>query len=679
MERDCPLSAPRALWERAETISSSSPSPSSSVSPSPSPSSSVSPSPSSSSSVSPSPSLSSSLRSSPPSSSHFSSASSSSSQVMSSSICLSRSLVCVSSSSDLTRSSSGSLSCSSQIRSFLPSPYCRPSACCAESSSAVSSSVSVSLSSSTSSVTSVYPAGRAIKRRTAAEVVSSFSRVLLCSVLLVSLSPFFVGASPVRSSRAVRRASPVAAPSFFSPTGFVCSRPSAFLSAASSLARDSVAPCLSFSPASLVSGCFPSPLCVVSSFLEKRSSPPSSSCAAGPLRSTAAPPLLAAPLALVTWPGQCPSAGETRPAARPRNFAFSLIDSLLASATAARRWAAKPSGLQISLETEKREEPGSEKALESQDRGDAGDRSTRQKQEKRRNRKRRKDSPEEVDEKEEDGTRNTKDEKKKKEDAKEDEKEGQKEEKEAEGEEGEKEAEENEKRLRLSKALKNVLFDESLDLDALANAAEDGQRAHQAWEVDYKDLDPSGPFQQEFLKAHYRRGFRLHEADCGSEGFQVASLTARINYLTQHMVRHRKDLSCVRGLRALVVRRRKHLQYLARKKPETYLRVLRALNLKPVVVPGSAAKFDKRLQYACFTSVKRGPKLKARKERERRLASAALEQRQRRRDAAASEVTRAFAASLKVVRSHAALLEHTGAAPDPSEDGTEGRAGERHD
>ncbi|KEP65806.1 UNVERIFIED_CONTAM: ribosomal protein RPS15 [Hammondia hammondi] len=647
MERDCSPSAPRALWERAETISSSSPSPSSSG------------------------------LSSPSSSSLFSSALSPSSQVMSSSICLSRSFVCASSSSDLARSSSGSLSCSPPIRSFLPSPYCRFSACRAASSSAVSSSSSFSLCSSTSSVTSLYPACRALKRRKVAEAVPSLSRVLLCSVLLVSLSPFFVGASPVRPSRAGRRASsPLTALSFVSPPVPVFSR-RAFVSAASSRAGETVVPCVSSSPASLVPGCFPSPLSVVSPFPENPSSPPSPRCATHPLRHAAALPLLATPLALVTWPGVCPPAGELRPAARAQNFAFSLIGSSTASAAAARRWAATPSGgtVQISLETQKREERGSENALESQGRGDAEDRGTREKQEKRRNRKRRRDAPEELDEKEEDGTANTKNEKKKKEEEKEEEKE----EKEAEAEEEEKEEEENEKGFRFSKALKNVLFDESLDLDALANAAEEGQRAQQAWEVDYKDLDPSGPFQQEFLKTHYRRGFRLHEADCGSEGFQVASLTARINYLTQHMVRHRKDLSCVRGLRALVVRRRKHLQYLARKKPETYLRVLRALNLKPVVVPGTAAKFDKRLQYACFTSVKRGPKLRARKERERRLASAALEQRQRRRDAAASEVTRAFAASLKVARSHAALLEHTGAAPDPSEDRREGITGAQND
>ncbi|PFH33645.1 ribosomal protein RPS15 [Besnoitia besnoiti] len=155
------------------------------------------------------------------------------------------------------------------------------------------------------------------------------------------------------------------------------------------------------------------------------------------------------------------------------------------------------------------------------------------------------------------------------------------------GEERAKAIVEAEKRLRPSKALGSVLSAESLEVQTLLNESNSGAGAQHAWEADYEDLEPSGPFQQAFLKAHYRKNFRMHEADCGSEAFQVASLTARINYLTQHLLLHRKDLSAVRGLRALVVRRRKHLQYLARTKPGVYYHLLRALNLKPVVVPGA--------------------------------------------------------------------------------------------
>ncbi|PHJ21718.1 ribosomal protein rps15 [Cystoisospora suis] len=231
------------------------------------------------------------------------------------------------------------------------------------------------------------------------------------------------------------------------------------------------------------------------------------------------------------------------------------------------------------------------------------------------------------------------------------------------GEDGEVEDDSHEQRK--TKKRRRREGGEEEDLQKLQEMAEGGRggeglartRGAHAWDVDYRDLPPSGTFQQEFLKAYYRTHFKLHPDDCGSPGFQVASLTARINYLTQHVLSHRKDFAAIRGLRALVVRRRKHLQYLARTDHEIYIKVLKALNLKPVIVPGTTEKFSKTLQYACFKSVKKGPKLRARKEREKQLHLAQYEERKRKREAAHAEQVKALAASMKVVRGHASLLK----------------------
>ncbi|MBU0976282.1 MAG: 30S ribosomal protein S15 [Patescibacteria group bacterium] len=56
--------------------------------------------------------------------------------------------------------------------------------------------------------------------------------------------------------------------------------------------------------------------------------------------------------------------------------------------------------------------------------------------------------------------------------------------------------------------------------------------------------------------------YRLHESDTGSPQVQVALLTARIEELTDHLSRHKKDLHSKRGLLQLVGQRRKLLKYL---------------------------------------------------------------------------------------------------------------------
>ena len=74
--------------------------------------------------------------------------------------------------------------------------------------------------------------------------------------------------------------------------------------------------------------------------------------------------------------------------------------------------------------------------------------------------------------------------------------------------------------------------------------------------------------------------FQLHEKDTGSADIQVAQLTSRINHLTAHLSKHRKDFSPRRGLLKLVARRRKLLDYLKNKNVERYQKVIKGLNLR---------------------------------------------------------------------------------------------------
>ena len=74
--------------------------------------------------------------------------------------------------------------------------------------------------------------------------------------------------------------------------------------------------------------------------------------------------------------------------------------------------------------------------------------------------------------------------------------------------------------------------------------------------------------------------YRRDEKDTGSSEVQIALLTQRISYLTEHLKTHVKDFHSRRGLIALANRRRKLLDYLKRTDFEKYQDVLGRLNLR---------------------------------------------------------------------------------------------------
>ena len=71
-----------------------------------------------------------------------------------------------------------------------------------------------------------------------------------------------------------------------------------------------------------------------------------------------------------------------------------------------------------------------------------------------------------------------------------------------------------------------------------------------------------------------------HEGDTGSPEVQVAILTSRIQYLTEHLKEHKKDHHSRRGLLKLVGQRRNMLDYLRRKDIERYRSLIERLGLR---------------------------------------------------------------------------------------------------
>lgn len=73
---------------------------------------------------------------------------------------------------------------------------------------------------------------------------------------------------------------------------------------------------------------------------------------------------------------------------------------------------------------------------------------------------------------------------------------------------------------------------------------------------------------------------RRHERDTGSPEVQIALLTDRINSLSAHFDKHKKDHHSRRGLLKMIGQRRKLLDYLKRTDFATYQKVLKKLDLR---------------------------------------------------------------------------------------------------
>jgi small subunit ribosomal protein S15 len=74
--------------------------------------------------------------------------------------------------------------------------------------------------------------------------------------------------------------------------------------------------------------------------------------------------------------------------------------------------------------------------------------------------------------------------------------------------------------------------------------------------------------------------FRTHASDTGSPEVQVALLSERITYLTEHFKTHVKDHHSRRGLLKLVGQRRRLLDYVKRKDTDRYAELIKRLGIR---------------------------------------------------------------------------------------------------
>jgi small subunit ribosomal protein S15 len=83
-----------------------------------------------------------------------------------------------------------------------------------------------------------------------------------------------------------------------------------------------------------------------------------------------------------------------------------------------------------------------------------------------------------------------------------------------------------------------------------------------------------------FEKASTLQKFKTHDTDTGSTPVQIALLTERINYLTDHFRTHKKDHHGRQGLLKMVGKRRRLLDYLKRTDVDGYRKIITELGLR---------------------------------------------------------------------------------------------------
>lgn len=74
--------------------------------------------------------------------------------------------------------------------------------------------------------------------------------------------------------------------------------------------------------------------------------------------------------------------------------------------------------------------------------------------------------------------------------------------------------------------------------------------------------------------------FQLHETDTGSPEVQIAILTNKITYLTEHLKQHPKDHHSRRGLLKMVGQRRSLLNYVKSKDVERYRKIITVMGIR---------------------------------------------------------------------------------------------------
>ena len=75
---------------------------------------------------------------------------------------------------------------------------------------------------------------------------------------------------------------------------------------------------------------------------------------------------------------------------------------------------------------------------------------------------------------------------------------------------------------------------------------------------------------------------KIHDADTGSPAVQISLLSKKIDELTTHLKKNKRDNHSRRGLLKMVADRRKHIAYMTKKDPKKYNKLAKTLGLKEV-------------------------------------------------------------------------------------------------
>tara|TARA_Y100000590_G_C15285112_1_gene850335 strand:+ start:198 stop:458 length:261 start_codon:yes stop_codon:yes gene_type:complete len=82
------------------------------------------------------------------------------------------------------------------------------------------------------------------------------------------------------------------------------------------------------------------------------------------------------------------------------------------------------------------------------------------------------------------------------------------------------------------------------------------------------------------VKKESIESLKISSKDVGSSEVQIGLLSEKINNLTNHFKKNKNDKHSTRGLLKAVNQRKRLLDYLKRKKPESYTKILAKLNLR---------------------------------------------------------------------------------------------------
>tara|TARA_B100000029_G_scaffold111081_1_gene103070 strand:+ start:432 stop:692 length:261 start_codon:yes stop_codon:yes gene_type:complete len=82
------------------------------------------------------------------------------------------------------------------------------------------------------------------------------------------------------------------------------------------------------------------------------------------------------------------------------------------------------------------------------------------------------------------------------------------------------------------------------------------------------------------IKKEAIENLKISAKDVGSSEVQIGLLSEKINNLTSHFKKNKNDKHSTRGLLKAVNQRKRLLDYLKRKKPDSYTKILEKLNLR---------------------------------------------------------------------------------------------------